>query len=88
MNDFAMHVRQPSLDAVVVVRQPCVVDAEEVQDRGVEVVPVTGLSTDFQPTSSVLRRRDPCFRPPPAIQTRSRTCCDRVRRQRCLLLTA
>ena len=33
-----VHVGQPALDAVVVVGQPLVVQAQQVQDRGVEVV--------------------------------------------------
>lgn len=35
----AMHVGQPPFDAIVVVRQFFVIDAEEVQHRGVKVVP-------------------------------------------------
>jgi len=48
---MAVHVRQASLDAVVIEREPFVIDAEQVQDRGVEVVPghwiVGRLPTDF-----------------------------------------
>ena len=38
-HDVSVHVRQATLDAVVVERQPFVVDAEQVQDGRVEVVP-------------------------------------------------
>ncbi len=40
---MAMHVGQPALDAVVIERQPRVVDAQQVQDRGVEVVDIDRL---------------------------------------------
>ena len=40
VNDLAVDVGQPAVDAVVAERQPLVVDAEQVQDRGVEVVAV------------------------------------------------
>src|SRR4051812_41803950 len=39
----AVHVRQPPVDAVVTDRQAGVVDAQEVQDRGVDVVGVSGV---------------------------------------------
>ena len=38
VDHVAVHVGQPALDAVVVVAQPLVVEAEQVQDRGVQVV--------------------------------------------------
>lgn len=38
VNDMPVNVRQPALDAVVIERQPLVVDAEQVQNRGVEIV--------------------------------------------------
>lgn len=38
-----MHVGQAALDAVVIESQPRVVDAQQVQDRGVEIVDVNGL---------------------------------------------
>ena len=39
VDQFSMHVGQSALDAVVVIRQPFVFDAEQMQDRRVEVVP-------------------------------------------------
>ena len=36
----SVHVGQPAVDAVVAERQPGVVDAQQVQDRGVQVVAV------------------------------------------------
>ena len=38
MDHVAVHVGQPAFDAVVVVAQPLVIEAQQVQDRGVEVV--------------------------------------------------
>ena len=52
-HDLAADVGQAAVDAVVVERQPLVVDAEQVQHRGVEVVPVDAGS---RPPSSRPRR--------------------------------
>ena len=43
-DDVPVNVRQPPLDAVVIERQSLVVDAQQVQDRGVEIVHRTGSS--------------------------------------------
>ena len=39
VDQFSMHVGQPALDAVVVVRQPLVVDAEQMQNRRMKIMP-------------------------------------------------
>src|SRR5262249_43065207 len=51
-NYRAMLVRQTSLDAIVIVRQPFVIDAEQMQDSGVEVVPV-GAVLDGLPSNLI-----------------------------------
>src|SRR5581483_2475880 len=40
---LAVHIRQPALDAVVVIGKSFVVDAKQVQDGSVKVVPVSGF---------------------------------------------
>jgi hypothetical protein len=52
----AVHVGEPALDAVVVEREPGVVEPEEVQDRGVEVVE-RGESASMVVGSLAVRRR-------------------------------
>ena len=42
-----MHVGQPALNTVVIEGQPRVVDAQQVLDRGVEVVDIDWLLGDF-----------------------------------------
>ncbi len=37
-NHRSMHVRQPAFDAVVVIAQPLVIETEQMQNRGVQVV--------------------------------------------------
>ena len=49
-----MHVGQSALDAVVIEGQPCVVDAQQMQDRGVEVMDIDRLLGDL-PTDVVRR---------------------------------
>lgn len=39
VDQFSMHVGQSALDAVVVIRQAFVLDAEQMQNRRVEVMP-------------------------------------------------
>ena len=41
MNDLAVHVRQAAVDAVVPEGQPRVVDAQQMQDRRVQIVAVS-----------------------------------------------
>ena len=69
LDHLAVHVGQAALDAVVVVGQLLVVEAEQVQDGGVEVV---DASPGSRPAGSRPRRRrrsaKPGFRPAPAIQ--------------------
>src|SRR5205807_10169177 len=43
LHDFAVNICQPSLYPVVVIRQLLVIDAKEMQDGGVEVVPRDGV---------------------------------------------
>ena len=40
MNHAAMNIRQPALGAVVVIRELLMVQAQQVQDGGVEVVDI------------------------------------------------
>ena len=40
---MAVHIGQAALDAVVVKRQPFVIDAEQVQRGGMEIVRVGGI---------------------------------------------
>ena|SRR5438876_5849437 len=40
IDDMPMHVRQPPLDAVVTERQPPVIDAQHMEDGGVQIVAV------------------------------------------------
>ena len=62
-----MHVGQPEVAALEAVGQPLVVEAEQVQDRGVQVVDVDLV---LAPRRSRVRRsrRGSCrgFTPPPA----------------------
>ena len=53
-----MHVRQSALDAVVVVRQPFVIDAEQIQDSRMKIVPVNPVLNRLRPIagSLVLKR--------------------------------
>src|SRR5262245_39430800 len=46
-DDSTVHVRKPSFDAVVVKREAFVVDAEKVEDGGMEIVPGDGLMHGF-----------------------------------------
>ena len=77
LHDFAVDVGQASSDAVVVVGQLLVVDAEQVQHRGVEVVPGDGMLGDLP--ADVVGGRGP-FRvssPHRPASRRRHTCCDR-----------
>ena len=67
---MAVDVGQPALDAVVVEGQPLVIEAEQVQDRGVEVVDrrdvLDGLVAELVGRAVAERRAS---RPAPASQT-------------------
>ena len=52
IHDPAMHIRQSSIDSVVAEGQAVMVDAQEVQDRGVQVVAV-GLAFGGLPAPGV-----------------------------------
>ncbi len=38
LHDTPMHIRQPALDAVVVVTEPLVIEAQKTQHRGVQII--------------------------------------------------
>ena len=66
---LAMHIGQPEVAAGVAVGEPGVVEAEQVQDRGVQVVDVHGV-LDGLVAEFVGRAVDvPPLTPPPASQT-------------------
>ena len=44
-----MHVCEPAFDAVVVEREPLVVDAQQVKCGGMEVIGISGLVSRFPP---------------------------------------
>ena len=46
VDNLAVHVGQPELPALVLERQPLVVDAHQVQDGGVQVVDVHRVFSD------------------------------------------
>ena len=58
---MAVHVGQPALDAVVVIHQPRVLDSEQVQDRGVEVVDRDRVLGDLVADFIRCAVRDPAF---------------------------
>ena len=49
LDQFTMDIGESALDAVVIIGQSSVVDAEEVQDRGVKVMPGDRIAGDFPP---------------------------------------
>ena len=53
MDDFAAHVGQAEIAPLEAIRQPRVVEPQQVQDRGLQVVRMDGFSTGAQPSSSV-----------------------------------
>ena len=69
VNDVAVHVGQPAVDAVVAEGQLLVVDAQQVQDRGVQVVAV-GLVLGGLDRRTRRSRREltPPLMPAPASQ--------------------
>ena len=53
-HDFAEIIGEPEIPAVVTIRQPGVIEAQQVQDRRVQIVDVHfDLCTAFAPNSSV-----------------------------------
>jgi len=67
--NVAMHVGQAALNTIVVIGQPRVVDAQQVQDRGVEIVYIDGLLGDLPADLSEHHTPLRCRRPAPASQT-------------------
>ena len=46
MNNFAMDIRQSKLPPLILERQPFVIDAQQVEQRGVEVVHMDAILND------------------------------------------
>ena len=65
---MAVDVGQPAVDAVVAEGQPGVVDAQQVQDRGVQVVAVGRLDAARQDQASLSPWATPPLTPAPASQ--------------------
>ena len=71
LHDLAVHVGQAEVAALEAVGQLRVVDAEQVQDRGVQVVDVDGVVDDVvAEVVGLAVARCPRLMPPPAIQMR------------------
>ena len=67
---MAVHVGQAEVAALESEGEPFVVDAEQVQDRGLEVVDVDRVAGDVHAEVVGLRRSvRPGLTPPPAIQS-------------------
>ena len=61
-----MHVGEAEVAALETVGEPFVVEAELMQQRGVQVVDVDGIAHHADPSSSVWPKISPGFVPPPA----------------------
>jgi len=68
LHDLSSLIRQPHVEALIIDREPAVVEAELVEDRGVEVVDADWVLDDGPAMSSVWPWVRPPWKPPPAIQ--------------------
>ena len=64
-NDFPVHIGQAIIATGVVVGEAFVVEAHEVQQRGLQIM-CTGRSAMWKPSSSVAPKVTPPRTPPPA----------------------
>ncbi len=68
LDDLAVHVGQPEVAALEAIGQPGVVEAQQMQQRRVQVVDVNLVLDDLETRARRFRRSDtPGLMPPPAI---------------------
>jgi len=69
MQHIAMHIRQPEVASLVAIRQARVLQAEQVQDRRLQVVRVDGVRADVEAELVGGAVVVPGLKPPPATKS-------------------